>query len=319
MAKVAVKRTNIGDTLWAKVLTVVPTVTGVDVYLHRTNANQYEVFRKVHATGPYWAKYVYSRYDAMVSMEITGAYTGVPNPATDVPSDWSTQPNTLVMDTTAEVVLYGSIAGGNKYGWGSVHGYETLDAEAWYVAGVETTLSDGQWAHGSTVKLVDLTHYTEPDTSDRVCNRTKTHTISAAKMYINRDYVYNWLMDWTLDPNGNVFPMMLEPRVTTLSRVNWSVGGTDAVMPVAEPWFAEVSCAAACWNPDNAAILACWIDFIRGLRYHTFSTPFLNSTTDKLYWRRTPEVNGALAGSSWNFSSRVMALDNCGNHFLKTT
>lgn len=306
-----------GEELWAAALAMVPAISGTDIYLHRVNSREYHVFRKVHATGPYWAKYVYTdSAGASALLEINAIYTGVPDPATDAPATWTTDPATQLMDNITEMVLYGNISGGAVYGWGSVHGYETQDSEKWYVDGVEVTLGDGDWAHGSTVAFVAESHYTEPDTSDRVCDLKKTHTFSAATMYVQRDYELDWLMDWTL---SKLYPLMCEPHIATLTTVTHKLGGTDLDMSAAGDTICDRSGAAACWNAANGAVLALWADWEKACRYHVVNRPYFIGVTDKLYWQRTAELGGALSGTTWTFSTRLMALDNCGNHIFKTT
>jgi hypothetical protein len=304
-----------GGEMWTAIMATVPAVTGTNIYIHRTNANTYEVYRKVHATGPYWAKWSYGRV-GRVTLELDGIWTGIPDPANDVPSSWATAPATQLMDNTTEMVMSGKEGAGAEYTYGSVHGYETLDSEQWAVDGTPVALGDGDWANGSTITYTATFHWTEPDTAHKICDIVKVHTFDSALLYADREYTFTWALDWTTTATAPM-PLMAEVHAANLPTCTWRVGGTDADVTVNTS--GERSHAAAAWNAANGAILGMWVDFEDGLRYMLQRRPYVVGVTQKMYFCRTYAPNDALTGSTWNYHTRLIALDNCGNHFLKTT
>lgn len=306
-----------GDDMWDALAAVVPAVTNTNIYLHRTSADQYEVYRKVHATGPYWAKWVYGRVPQAGLMPVAG-YTGVPDPATDVPSDWTTDPATRLLEPTTEWVFWGTEVGSVEEDFGSGHNTnEQLTSEGWTVDGAATVLADDGWANGSVIKYTANTYYVEPTTSHTVCNMEKIHTYDKAIMWVDREYTFDWLYDW--EP-GVCLPLMASFTAANLDRCTYVPGGTDIDTAGADTDSDVRSNACALWDVSGEEILAIYADFEDGLRYMASdSRNYVNTGFYKLYFQRSTDLHSAQAGDSWHYHTRYLALDNCGNHFLKTT
>lgn len=298
-----------GDAIWAACLAAVPAVGGT-VYLKRISANEYHVFKKIHADG-YWAKWKLLR-TSEAAMGLQGAYTGLTT--TDDPSTWAADPSTELMQSGAnEYVFEGKISGGSNIQWGNAHGGEVLDSEGWYVDDVLTSLSDGQYASGSVVELRATLHFS--DGATRVVDVTRSMTIDASKMYVEGSYQFAWLVDWT--PTEQIYPAMAYYQITNLDTATYVPGGTD--YPIATPISNLRTHGMAAWKSSNGCIFATHVDLDGGVRFNSTNGARLDATYRKLYFVRTRELYGSQAGSQWAYTARWMALDNCGNHFLKTT
>lgn len=309
-----------GEDMWDALADVVPAVTDTNIYLHRVSADEYEVFRKVHATGPYWVKWVYGRVPEAGLMPVA-CYTGVPDPANDTPSSWTTDPATRLLEQTTEYVFYGTSAGSVNHDWGSGHNTdEQLSSEAWAVDGTPVALENDAWANGSVITYTADTYYVDPEIEETVCNLTKTHTYDKTVMWVDREYTFNWLIDW--EPGGVAdaaqFPLMASVTAANLTTFTSVPGGTD--IAIATGGYADVrSHAGAAWKADNGCIFGLWIDFVDGQRYLANNMNLVVNATSKIYMNRADEIHGAQAETSWHYHTRYLALDNCGNHFLKTT
>lgn len=304
-----------GDDMWALVNGFVPEVTDTYIYVHRTSADAYEVYRKVHATGPYWVKWQYLR-GAKAMLEPDISYTGIPDPANDDPTSWSTDPAVQFLASTTEYVFYVTESGSVESEHGSVHGNEVMDSETWRVDGSPVVLGDGDWAHGSTVEFSAAFHFVSPSTSNTLCNGSKTHTFDKTVMWVDRAYTFTWAATCALTASA-LFPLMASVYNTNLTRYTYIpgvAGGTIAsnVYPACR------TNAGAAWKDDNGIVFAQYIDFADGMRYAARDYTNVNGTLKKIYFHRSWEYGGVVNGTVWHYHTRYLLLDNCGNHALKT-
>lgn len=307
-----------GDALWQKCLDVLPIPASGSVWLHRIDVDTYWLYRKIHDTGPYWSKWSIGRVGGPSGpLEMRFCYTGIPSPANDTPSSWTTDPATeLIPGAVNEYVIFGKITGGTSFGWGNGHGYETLDSETWTVDGTPTTLTDGQWVSGSEIIYQSSQHANDPVLGTRFVDTTKRLTMNIKRLYLEASYTFDWLVDWFSD-RGNAFTMMCLLQIANTPTLTFVPGGTDYDIATGAAFIRAH--AGAAWGASSDCILATHIDLIDGLRYNTDVGTVINGGLRKLYYSRTVEIDGAKAGTRWAYSCRWMALDNCGNHFLKTT
>lgn len=315
---VDLSRLSHGDDIWRMCLDVVPTVTGTNVWLKRISANEYVLYKKIHETGPYWSKWVIGRYSGRDGpLEMATCYTGIPTPSNETPNNWTSDPTTrLISGAVNEYVFMGHITGAPDLQWGNGHLYELLDSESWTVDGVATTLADGAFASGSEIIYRSAHHAVDPTLSTTFANITKSLTLNAVRMYLEGSYTFDWVVDW-FGKAESVFPLMTCYDNANLTTATYVPGGTDYTIATGAAFVRAHGVAA--WKSDNGCIMANHIDLVDGLRYGTDTGSVLNAGLKKLYFNRTVEIDGAKAGTRWAYSGRWMALDNCGNHFLKTT
>lgn len=309
-----------GDELWAACAAMIPAVTGVKVYVKRVDANNYYVYRKVHATGPYWTKFHFTRStEAFLSLQ--GIWTGIPDPVGDVPSSWTTDPATqLLVGGASEYVLYGHVGAGADYQFGSGHGNEVRNSDGWYVDSVLTTLGNGDWANGDTIEYRGAGYGYDPAVGSEtpVVNVSMIKKFTSSVMYLECSYTFDWLQDFVI--GSGCYPVMTMYCDTNLSKALFHLGGTDYDVAGTGTVGYERSHVAAGWHPSNGAVLATYIDLDEGMRYcATGGGMNITQGLSKMYATRAQEINGALTGSQWAYSVRFMPLDNCGNHVLKTT
>lgn len=211
-----------------------------------------------------------------------------------------------------EYVLKGTMQGGSLQQWGCAHGGEILDSESWTVDGVATTLTNGQWASGDEIVYSGTAHV---DGATRFVDVTKTLTLNTTSMWLEGNYQFDWLENWT--PHAENYVLMAEMDATDITTFTIIPGGTDYALSGSDVSGLRTH-AMAGWSNSHEAIICYRTDPDAGMRFDVAGANF-NTTLNKFYFSRTVEIGAAPEDTSWQWTNRFLALDGCGNHFLKTT
>lgn len=307
-----------GAELWAAVLDILPGVSDVNIYAHRTDADNYEVYWKIHDTGPYWAKKVLRREGAGLGMG-RGAWTGIPDPANDSPSTWTTDPSTVHQLTSSAADQYAlQIDAGNGSFWGGQgHGNETVSvAEAWEIDGESWTPGNGDWGNGEVITYAVTTEIDDPVGSAVVAEVAQVITWDRSTQYVEYRLVVTWKADLEL-LSGYLCMQTLD--TTNLSKVTMKLAGTDYdLVGVDGTAGEERSITIAAWDATKEQVCTIHVTDYNGLlRMAQGTRAFVNQNNNKLYL----SLSGGLckSGESVSVTAQWAYLDSCGNHILKTT
>jgi len=311
---------NHGGDLWDAVLEILSDVSDVNVYAHRTDADNYELYWKIHNTGPYWVKKALRREGAALGMG-RGAWTGIPDPANDVPSTWTTDPATIHQDSASAADQYAlQIDAGNGAFWGGQgHGNEAIKggtSEIWEIDGETWSPGNGDWGNGEVITFTATTEIDDPVGAAVVAEVAQQITLDRSNQYIEYTLSITWKADLQL-LSGYLSMQTLD--TTNLSKVTMELGGTDYDLSGVDGTAGEEkSTTVAVWDTTKEQVCAIHVTDIDGLlRMAQGNRAFINQNTTKVYL----SLSGGYckSGDSVSVTSRWAYLDSCGNHILKTT
>jgi hypothetical protein len=301
-----------GASLWTDAVADIPNLSD-DIWVKCQTTGTSAEFRwawKVHGTGPYWA---YKRMQRHTSSALffNGTWTGVPEPAGDIPSGWSIWPSTAheaTAQSAHEYALSISPVSGSSAWFGSFHGNEVLVSEAWEVDGTPWIPTQGGYQSGSIITYTAVTRFQQGGLTN-ICDITRVVTLNKANNYIEVENTFNW--NWECDP-ATLYFGMFDAEPDNLQAAYFDFGGTEYSITGSSSIAFEKSECYRLENVPGTLITACHIDDYDNalLRQAACQRTFIVQSQEKAYLTRSEEIDGIEDGDTWQIDYQYAHGDN---------